>query len=151
MNLDQRMNSSKRDDAFGRPIAADGLTGLDSQRAPSQAGVFAEGEFGGAHSRRDGPRLREKRLAGLGQLEAAADAIEELRVPARLPRGDRMAHHGLCEVQRSGGSSDVLAFSDRDEDARSYSRVIGFLCDSICGRGPSDHPSSGISASPQLI
>ena len=57
-----------------------------------------------------------RNAAGLGQLEAAADAIEELRVPARLQRGDRMAHRGLCEVQRSGGSSDVVAFSDRDED-----------------------------------
>ena len=57
-----------------------------------------------------------RNAAGLGQLEAAADAIEELRVLARLQRGDRMAHRGLCEVQRSGGSSDVVAFSDRDED-----------------------------------
>ena len=76
-----------------------------------------------------------RNAAGLGQLEAAADAIEELRVPARLQRGDRMAHRGLCEVQRSGGSSDVVAFSDRDEDVELLEGRFGFLCDSICGRG----------------
>ena len=76
-------------------------------------------------------------LAGLGQLDVAADAIEELRVVARLQRRDRMAHRGLCEVQRLGGSSDVLAFSDRDEDAELLEGHFDFLCDSIWGRDPS--------------
>ena len=127
------------------------LTGLDVQRAPLQAGVFAEGQFGGAHSRDDGPRLREKRLAGLGQLDAAADSIEELRVMARLQRRDRMARRGLREVQRLGGSSDVLAFSDRDEDAELLKGHFDFLYDSIGGMDPSGQPSGGKSAAPQLI
>src|SRR5271170_3469423 len=140
MNLDQRMSPSKRDEAFGKPIAGDGLTGLDGQRASLQAGVFAERELGGAHSRQDGPRLREKRLAGLGQLNAAPDAIEELRVVARLQRRDRMARGGLCEIQRLGGSSDVLAFSDRNEDAELLEGHFDFLCNSIYGRDPPTTP-----------
>ena len=46
---------------------------LGRSACPAEASVFAEGEFGGVHSRYDGPRLREKRLAGLGQLDAAAN------------------------------------------------------------------------------
>jgi hypothetical protein len=140
MNLDQRMSSSKRDEAFGKPIAGDDLTTLDSQRAPLQAGVFAEGEFGGAHSRRHRPRLREKRLAGLGQLDAPADAIEQLRVVARLQRRDRVARRGLSEIQRLGGLSEVLAFSDRDEDAVLLEGHFDFLCDSIWGSDPPNTP-----------
>jgi hypothetical protein len=92
-----------------------------------------------------------RNAARLGQLEAAAEAIEELRVPARLQRGDRMAHRGLCEVQRSGGPRDVLAFSDRDEDVELLEGHRFPFAIRFAEGGPSDHPSSGISASPQLM
>ena len=52
----------------------------------------------------------------------------------------------IREVQRLGGSSDVLAFSDRDEDAELLEGHFDFLCDSIVGMDP----SGGKSAAPQF-
>jgi hypothetical protein len=57
-------------------------------------------------------------MAGLGQLDAATDAIEELRVVPRLQCRYRMARRRLREVQRSSSLRDVLPLGDRNENAK---------------------------------
>ena len=65
----------------------------------------------------DAERLLDD-LAGLAQRQAAADAVEQLRVVPRLQRRDRCAGRRLSDVQRLRRAGHVLALGHRHEDAQ---------------------------------
>ena len=118
MDLDLRIGASERGQVPRQPISGDGLARLHGQRPPLQAAKFAERKLRHIGARQHGPRLRQKGLASLGQLDPAPHPIEQLGVVTRLQSRDRVAHGGLCKVQGTRRLSDMLPLGDRDEDAK---------------------------------
>ena len=117
-DVDLGIGLPKRNQMARKPITGDGLTCLHGKRAPLQAAKFVQREFGRFHPRQYRFRARQKNMAGLGQLDAAADAIEELCAVPRLQCRNRMARCGLREVQRSSSLRDVLPLGDRNKNAK---------------------------------
>ena len=83
-----------------------------------QAAQLRQHQFGGLGPRQRRPRLVEEDAAGLGELDAAADAVEEGGAVAVLEHADGRADRRRRQVERRGGLGEVLAFGDGDEDAK---------------------------------
>ena len=77
------------------PIARNGLACLYGERTSLQAAEFHQRLFGRLDALKHGPRLREKGVTGLRQLDRASDAVEQLGIVARLQNRDGVAGRGL--------------------------------------------------------
>ncbi len=75
-DIDQRIGAPEGDEMARQPIAGDGLARLNGERAPPQAGDFAQGALRRRGASQNGARLGEEQAAGLGQLDPASDAVE---------------------------------------------------------------------------
>src|SRR5580693_5256694 len=110
------------DEMARQPIAGDGLTGVNRDSSALQSAQFGEDKLGRLSSRQNGASLDKKQRAGLGQLNAAADSVEEFCAMASFQRRNRGADRGLRNVERFGGARDMLAFGDGDENAELFER-----------------------------
>ena len=62
--------------------------------------------------------LGQEAAAGLGQLDAAAHAIEQMRAVARLQRRNGGRGRRLRDAERLGGTGDVAALGDSNKNAQ---------------------------------
>jgi hypothetical protein len=115
------------DEMARQPIAGDGLTGVNRESAALQSAQFGEDKLGRLSSRQNGASLDKKQRAGFGQLDAAADPVEEFCAMASFQRRNRGADRGLRDVERFGGARNVLTFSDCDENAELFERHRGTI------------------------
>ena len=134
LDIDPRIGAAKGNEMARQPIARNGLTRLDRQRAAVELAKLAQHKLGAFGLREDRSRFDEKGAARLRQFDAAADAIEKLCVVARFERRDGMARGRLRKVERLRGLGHMLALGDRHKDAkllqghlRLSSRFISFL------------------------
>src|SRR3546814_18622195 len=74
--------------------AGEGLARDQAQRAAPHVSEIGKDLLGIGRARQHRPRFVEETAAGLGQLDAAADAVEQADIVARLPRGARRAQVG---------------------------------------------------------
>ena len=65
----------------------------------------------------DGAGIGQQRTAGLGQLDAARLAAQQLHVEFALQRADLLAERRLLHAEPLGGAGDVAFFGDGDEVA----------------------------------
>ncbi len=64
------------------------------------------------------PGVAQERLAGRGQLDAAAGAGQQADAELLLQAGDLLAERGLGDVQAGGGAAEVKLLGDGDEVAQ---------------------------------
>ena len=75
--------------------------------------------LGGAFElREDGARIVEHCAAGIGQLDAARLAAEQLHIELALERLDLLAERRLLHAEPLGRPGDVALLGDRDEIAK---------------------------------
>jgi hypothetical protein len=116
-DLDMRIGPTEGDQMAGKPIAGNGLACLNGQGAPIQAAEFAERELSRFGARQHGPCLCQEDLAGIRQLNAAPDPIEQPGVVPCLQSRYRVARGGLRKVQGARSLRDVLSLGDGHKDA----------------------------------
>jgi hypothetical protein len=121
-NIDAWIRAPKCDEMAWQPIAGDGLTSVDAQGSSLQSGQLGEDQFSRVRARQNGARFNEEKRAGLGQLDAAAHAMEELDAVPRLKRSDSSAERRLSQIESVGGARNVLAFSDGDKNPELFER-----------------------------
>ena len=117
-DIDARIDAAKRNQMMWKPVAGDGLACLHGERASLQPAERAEGQFSVLDLRKDGSRFRQECAPGLGQLDAASDAIEQPDIMALLERRDSMARRRLGEMERARRLGHVLSFGNGDKDAK---------------------------------
>jgi hypothetical protein len=86
--------------------------------AALQPGEIGKHRLGGGGARQHRASLDEEQAPGIGQRDAAADPVEQLRRIALLECGDGGAGRGLREVEMSRRLCDVLMLGDGDEYAK---------------------------------
>jgi hypothetical protein len=116
--LDAAMLPVERDQVPRQPVAGNRLAGLDDQRAALAAAEFHQQELRRRRLGQNGARRAEENLAGLGERDAAADAVKEFRTVTRFQRRNCSAHGRLAEVKCLRRAGHVLAFRDRDENTQ---------------------------------
>ena len=99
---------------LGDVVGADGghleLAGMEAaDRVQHVAGL----RLGGRQALADG----EQRLAGVGQLDAAAATVEQLDLEIVLERLDLAGHRRLADAQGLGGGGEPALAGDRMEGA----------------------------------
>ena len=99
-----------------KPIAGDGLAGLNRKRSALKAAEFSQCQLRKprASLRRFG--LDKKQPSRLAQFDAASNPMEEVDPVAGLQSMDCRAHRGRGEVQGLGGPREVLALGDGDKN-----------------------------------
>ncbi len=118
LDIDPRIGAAKGNEMARQPIARNGLTRLDRQRAAVELAKLAQHKLGAFGLRKDRSRFNEKGAARFRQFDAAADTIEKLRVVARFERRDGMARRRLRKVERLRGLGHMLALGNRHKDAK---------------------------------
>src|SRR5262249_23262924 len=121
----------KRHQATRQPVIRDRLARLHGERAALEAAELGESKLGGRCAVEHASRLLEKQPAGFGQLDAAADAVQQRGPIGILERDARGAARLLRQVQGLRRTSHVLAFGDSDEDAQLLEGHAGFIAASV--------------------
>src|SRR5262249_46581194 len=98
--------------------ACDRLTSLHCECAALEAAKLGQSELGGRCTGEHASRLLEKKPARFGQLDVATYAMKQRSRIGIFQSEDRSADCLLRQVQGFGGTGDVLAFGDSDEDAQ---------------------------------
>ena len=125
------ITAAERHQVMRQPIAGDGLARLHQQPAPPQPGQFGQGQLRRLGPRQHRARLGQEHPAGLGQLDTAADAVEQARAVPSLQRGDCGTDGRLRQVQRARRLGHVLPFGDGDEDMQLFQGHAGCPSSSV--------------------
>ncbi len=121
-DIDVGIGAAEGEQMTRQPVAGDGLARLDAQASALEARELHHRLLGAFGARKHGRGFGEQQPAGVGQLDAAADAIEEMGREMRFEMGDGRARGGLRKVERFGAAGDVALLRDRDEDAQLFQR-----------------------------
>ena len=130
-DLDLGIGPPKGHEVPGQPVIGDRLTGLHGERAALQAAELPQRQLGRFGPRQHGPRLGEKDLPRLGQLDTPPHPIEQLGIVPRLQRRDRLARRGLRDVQGARGLRHMLPLGDGDKDAKLLQRHADILYEDL--------------------
>src|SRR6202035_5309505 len=88
VQIDAWMGLAKRLDAWRQPIICDGLAGCQGQRAALEASQIVQDLRRSLGARHNLACLVQEIAAGLGQHDAAADAVKQLDPVTRFQRRD---------------------------------------------------------------
>ncbi len=103
-----------------QPVACNGLAGADGDFTARQPTHFRKNQFRIAHTRQGRLCFAQKYPAAFGQLDVAADTMEQLDIIKGLEILDGRADGGSCQTDGFGGPRQMLPFGDGDEDAELF-------------------------------
>ncbi|HEY4969153.1 MAG TPA: hypothetical protein VII35_04560 [Steroidobacteraceae bacterium] len=113
---DRWMRSREAHQEWRKPIAGDGLAGLNCKGSTLKTAEFGQRQFRKPRASLRRFRLDKKQPSRLAQLNAASNPMEKADPIASFQSVDRRAHRGRGEVQGLGGSREVLALGDGDKN-----------------------------------
>jgi hypothetical protein len=87
----------------------------DADRAAQAAAHVVDGVAGVADGVERGPRPRQQRLTGVGQLDPLGGALEQAGAQLPLHRLDHGGDAGLDDVQTGRGAGEAALLGDGDE------------------------------------
>src|SRR5690606_24931352 len=97
-------------------VQADMVAGADAQVAGDATGQVGDTATDVFQFAQDSPGPGQQRLTGFGEVNLAADAIEQAGTELFFQLGDAFADGRLCQEQMLAGGGEAAAVGDGDED-----------------------------------